>query len=205
MKLPILVLAFTGLMASAGVNAQDTWTPVTAKVRETYEVIDKTGRTISKEVKEGNFYRNSEGSTLEFWLTVDGDETRGGSGELSDNHKLIDYSLNMKTKIAIKMPAQEGEVPIKPDFLAGAKTSKLGQESIEGIVCHHTAVNLTNPQGRSQPIGSACQAADYGLTLKMDIRVVSPDGSTHHTLRELHEIRLGETPDAKLFQLSPEF
>lgn len=185
--------------------AQEPWIPVVAKIRETYEVQDKNGRQISREVKEGNFYRNAEGSTLFYWLTVDGDASRGGSGKLSDNRKPIEYSINTKTKVAVLLPQAAGDRPLKPDFLAGARTSKLGQESVEGIVCYFTRVTLTTPDGQSKPIGTACQSPDYGLTLQFKTRIVSPDGNTHSMLRELFDIRLGQTPDPKLFQLTPDF
>lgn len=185
--------------------AQEPWIPVVAKIRETYEVQDKNGRQISREVKEGNFYRNTEGSTLYYWLTVDGDTTRGGSGKLSDNRKPVEYSINTKTKVAVLLPQKAGEQPLKPDFLAGARTSKLGQESIEGIVCFFTRITLTTPDGQSRQIGTACQSPDYGLTLQFKTRVVSPDGSSHLIVRELHDIRLGQIPDPQLFQLAPVF
>lgn len=186
-------------------GAQESWTPVVAKIRETYEVQDKNGRQISREVKEGNFYRNAEGSALYYWLTVDGDESRGGSGKLSDNRKPLEYLINTKTKVAILQPQVTGEQPLKPDFLVGARSSKLGQQSIEGIVCYLTKITLTTPDKQSKPIGTACQSPDYGLTLQFKTRVVSPDGSVHLTVRELYDIRLGSSPDPKLFQLTPGF
>lgn len=200
-------LVALAVVLGAGVCAvaQSSWTPVTANLREIYTVEDKSGRILSTETKVGNFYRNAEGSTLEYWTSVNGDTSRGGSGKLNDNRNVAEYSLNMKTRIAVKNPPEPSAEPLKPDYLSGARASKLGQEAVEGVVCYYTPVTLTEPNKPSREIGRACQAADYGLTIKFEIRVVSPDGQIHKTSRELYNVRIGEAPDPKLFQLSPDF
>lgn len=199
------ILLAVALGAGVCALAQSSWTPVTANLRETYIVEDKSGHILSTETKVGNFYRNTEGSTLEYWTSVNGDVSLGGSGKLNDNRNVVEYSLNMKTRIAVKNPPESNPEPVKPDYLSGARSSKLGQEAVEGIVCHYTPVTLTEPNKPSRQIGKACQAADYGLTVKFEIQIVSPDGQIHKTSRELYNIRIGETPDPKLFQLSPDF
>lgn len=205
MRKSILLLAPVVLGMSAFAAAQGSWIPVTANLREIYTVEDKAGRVLSVETKIGNFYRNTEGSTLEYWTSVNGDTSLGGSGKLNDNLNVAEYSLNTKTRIAVKNPPESNPEPLKPDYLSGARSGKLGQEAVEGIVCYYTPVTLTEPNKPSRQIGKACQAADYGLTVKFEIQVVSPDGQIHKTSRELYNIRIGETPDPKLFQLAPDF
>ena len=93
----ILWVGFLLFACTSSVRAQ--WVPVVAKVRQTHETW-KDGKLDKVERKEGVFYRASDGSTLKYWTQVDGDESRGGAGEMTDNSNLIHYSLNMRTKNA---------------------------------------------------------------------------------------------------------
>jgi len=201
----ILCFAIALLFSTSFYRTPDEWLPVTSRLRETYRVYDKAGHELTTEMKEGYLYRNSEGSTLEHWVSINGDESRGGSADLIDNRTWTQYSINLKTRMAIRTHQLRADERNKPNFLEGAKMSKLGQSSVEGIVCYLTEIFLTEPDGHTQTIGKACQSPEYGLTLKSEINYVSPsDGKSHRTVRELYEIHLGEAPDPKLLQLPPD-
>jgi hypothetical protein len=183
-------------------TAQSTWLPVTARIRETYEK-SENGSKSNVEVKEGYFYRSASGSTLIEWVSINNDNSRGGKAELFDNTTGADFSLNTTAKTGMRMPSPNGTQILSPDYLKGASNSKLGTETIEGIVCYKVTSTLLFPDGRKEPAGDACQSPEYGLTLRMDTFAREQNGSvTHRTIRELYDIKLGAEPEAKLFDIS---
>ena len=93
------VLGFAVLLAPTDMHAQ--FLPVVAKMRLTKEhLVD--GKVVDRLTKEGNYYRSSDGSILEQWIRVNGDEKLGelAVGNLWDNKNVVSYGLDFKNRIA---------------------------------------------------------------------------------------------------------
>jgi hypothetical protein len=192
----IVLSGFLILVGPGSVCAQ--WVPVVAKVRQTHEIW-KDGKFEKVENREGVFYRASDGSTLRYWTQVNGDESRGGGGEINDNNKLIHYSLNMRTKNA----HEAGKLPekLKPtDVVSSPTKESLGDQVLAGIPCHRVPAFVQWPDGRRDSIGENCISVEYALELRTDHKTVQ-GGTARHVVNELYDVRLGVEPDPKLFDL----
>lgn len=190
------LVGFFILAGASSVHAQ--WTPVVAKVRETQEIW-KNGKLERVENKEGVFYRASDGSTLKYWTQVNGDDSRGGQGELTDNNRLIHYSLNMRTKTAHEMGKLLEKLTPNNVSPSSAKES-LGDAVYDGIPCRRIPAFVLWPDGRREPIGENCMSIEYALELRTEHKVTQGE-ITRHVVNELYDVKLGIEPDPKLFDL----
>jgi hypothetical protein len=197
MRVRVLVWAGFLIFAGAG-SAQAQWIPVVAQVRETHETW-KNGKLEKVDTKEGVFYRASDGSTLKYWLQVNGDESRGGPGEMTDNSSLIHYSLNMRTKSAhevARLPER-----LKPqDAVPTSMSESLGDQVVDTISCRRVPAFVQWPDGRRELIGENCVSIEYALELRTDHKAVQNE-VMHHVVYELYNVRTGVEPDPKLFDL----
>lgn len=196
MQIPRVVCLGLFVLAGADcVHAQ--WVPVTAKIRETDEIL-QDGKSIKVDNKEGVFYRTSDGSTLKYWTKVNGDETLGGSGEMTDNKTLSHYTVNVKQNVAF----EDGKLleKLTPGASQFAAASTLGDQVIDGIRCRRVPSFIMWPDGRKERNGEACVSIENDLQLRTD-RQHTQNGVTHHGITELYDIQLGVEPDPKLFDL----
>jgi hypothetical protein len=191
-------VACMGLLLLGGAGyVQGQWIPVTAKIREIHETW-QAGKLVKVDHKEGVFYRTSDGSTLNYWTSVNGDEALGGQGETTDNRSLTHYSVNMKKKYAFELSKLPERVT--PDSYQNAAASTLGDQEIEGVRCRRSPVFFLWPDGRLEKMGETCVSIEYGLELRKDHQLTQ-DGVTRHSVTEMYDIKLGIEPDAKLFDL----
>lgn len=202
MKLRAVVLVAVFWFIPNSSAAQQHWVPVVSRIRATYDVLE-SGDKKTVEVKEGFFYRNSNGSTLIQWTSVNGDASRGGKMELFDNTTGADYMANSNARTLQQLQSPKKPQTLSPDFLSRASENNLGQEIIEGLTCFKVSTTYISPDGTMVPAGGGCQSAEYGLTLKLEILATEPGGNkTHRTLTEMYSIEVGKEPDPKLFDFS---
>jgi hypothetical protein len=160
------------LVAFASISAYAQWVPVTANIRFTNEVI-KDGQSAWLVAREGVFYRTENGSTLNHWTRGDLDNARG-TGELFDNQALATYQIFYDAKKMVQTPAPLTE-PRKPgDGMEDLKSD--GTDSVGGIQCDLAPVRFV-VKGKTQDVGHACVARNYGLLLKQETRYKKPDGT----------------------------
>jgi hypothetical protein len=165
------------------------WTPVTAGIRETNEVV-KEGVVTKTAVREGLFLRTSDGSTLTRWDS--------GNGNLLNNTTHRSYSLDYKNMQA-KQGAFEME-PLEKDQFARMPT--VGNGTVSGIACRKVPILLQNIQkGSSERIGEACVSDTQGFVLKEETRVTRDDGSVVHNVIEKFDIKLNVKPSAAEFDM----
>jgi hypothetical protein len=192
----ILWVGFLLFACTSSVRAQ--WVPVVAKVRQTHETW-KDGKLDKVERKEGVFYRASDGSTLKYWTQVDGDESRGGAGEMTDNSNLIHYSLNMRTKNAHEIDRFHEK--LKPgDITPASMKQNLGDQVVESLTCRRVPAFVQWPDGRRELIGENCVSIEYALELRTDHKATQA-GITSHIVYELYDVKVGIEPDPNLFDL----
>lgn len=193
--------AFAILMALGfGItNIYAQWTPVISNIRLTTETT-KDGK-LTKQVKEGVFYRSENGSTLTHWTRGDSD-TRHGSGELFDNQTLATYEIFYEAKKMIEKP-NKLSAPRKPNFYMDLKP--VGADSVGGVECDLITVEMMGPDRIKQRAGYACVARELGLLLRQDLTNTMPNGGVHHSLLELYDIRLNAPPDSNEFAVVHNF
>ena len=193
----LLCLSVLILSSAYAVRAQ--WVPVTAKTRETLETW-KDGKLEKVDHKEGVFFRTSDGSTLRYWTSVNGDDKLGGDGEMTDNRTLMQYSVNMRHKYFYEM----GKLPEPLAPLVRTASSVTNPASrdkvIEGLNCHCSPAFIQWQDGRKEQIGENCRATDYDLEVRTDHKVTQ-NGITRHVVIELYDMSLQAEPDANLFDL----
>lgn len=184
------------IVTLCSVNVQAQWVPVTSNVRLTHEVL-KDGKLLTQQVKEGAFYRTEKGSTLTHWTRGDLDSNRG-SGELFDNEKLLRYEIFYEAKKMVEEPSGLSS-PRRPD--SDMELKPTGSDSVEGIQCDIIVVEFSGPKMKKQPVGSACVVRDLSIMLKQETTYTKPDGTTVHTLWEMHDVKLNVAPDKNEFAI----
>ena len=90
-----------------GNNVYAQFVPLQAKVRETHETLSN-GKVVETELKEGSFYRASDGSTLTQWQTVNGGRTRKQTCSIIKNSLLIGLTTSSTSLLS------SGAVPVAP-------------------------------------------------------------------------------------------
>lgn len=202
-KIYLPLCSFVSLLILLGAtNLHAQFAPVTAKMRQTKEVI-VDGKVVETETREGNFYRSSDGSTLRQWMKVDGNLDWG---DLYDNKNLMSYKLEYISRQAQGDPPPQGAQPDRPDALLYLASKGLPEDSVEGIRCAVSPIKLHIPGNAPVPIGRTYRSIEYNLELKEDV-TTRPVGTnkTIHTVFELHHIQLGLEPDPKLFDVHANF
>jgi hypothetical protein len=197
MRVKVMVWAGFLIFACAG-SARAQWIPVVAKARETHETW-KNSKLEKVDTKEGVFYRASDGSTLRYWVQVNGDESRGGAGEMTDTNNLVHYSLNVRTKDAHEVDRLQEK--LKPgDVVPTSMKESLGDQVVDTFPCRRVPAFVQWPDGRREPIGEDCVSSEYALVLRTDHKATQ-GGLTHHVVYELYALKAGAEPDPKLFDL----
>lgn len=176
------------------------WVPTIAKIRSTTEVI-ADDKVVSRNVKEGLFYRTEKGSTLTRWTRTNGVD-QAGTGTLLDNEKLLTFQLDYATRNAKQSPYVLPE-PVKPDTYSN--TNSLGQSVVNGIPCRIIAVEIEGPQKPVERVGQACVSVEYRLLLSQKTNVTRKDRSTLRTTIEMYDVRLHVKPSAEEFDLDRNF
>jgi len=197
-KLYAGLCGFLVALSSANVHAQ--WVPVTSNIRFTREIL-ADGKLVTRQVKDGLFYRTDNGSTLTHWTHGDLDPKQP-SGELFDNQKVLTYQVFYEAKKAVE-EAPMLSAPRRPDYDMDLKP--VGSDSVEGVPCDTIAVEFAGPKMKQQRVGSACVARDLGLMLKQETTFNKPNGTTIHTLLEMHDIKLNVPPDKNEFDIVQTF
>jgi hypothetical protein len=188
------------ILLSAG-SAQAQFMPIQAKIRDTHQVI-VSGKVIKSEVKEGNYYRSSDGSILVQWLTLNGERTWDGS--LEDNKELNSYHLDYKQHNAFE-DGSHPPVAVKPGGFASIDRD-IGTDSVENFRCRILPAKLGGV-GFPTPvlIGKSCVSPEYDLRLWTDVTVPEADGKAERTRTELYGITIGVEPDSSLFDIKSHF
>jgi hypothetical protein len=178
--------------------------PLTAKVRSTNEVI-VNGKVVDTHVREGLFYRASDGSELRRPVSLDGKPVQGEGARASlfDKPHATNYAIDYEKGEAFHAGPPPSFSPARLPTLESAVPPPSGQSSVEGYPCTLRPVYLVRPQGRIL-IGSNCVSEEYGLVLRTDVTTPSAItvGKAAHQTTELYDIHIGVEPDPKLFDLS---
>jgi len=198
------VLGFAVLLAPTDMHAQ--FLPVVAKRRLTKEhLVD--GKVVDRVTKEGNYYRSSDGSILEQWTRVNGDEKLGelAAGSLWDNKNVVSYQLDFKNRIAYLHAPPQGTKPVRPDVSGARAAGALGEEFLEGISCRVFPVRIAPRDRPAFYAGQVCRSVKYDLELKQELSYPNSAGKIVHTVFQLYDIQLGREPDPKLFDVRGSF
>ncbi|HET7206890.1 MAG TPA: hypothetical protein VFI95_09965 [Terriglobales bacterium] len=188
-------------MATASVYAQ--FTPVIARERVTTETINN-GKVVKTDVKEGEYYRTADGSTLERWTTLEGSRL-SGTGTLFDNHALVTYHLNYRNMNAYESKFKPTQ-PVPADSFANSSSlPSEGTGEVAGIACTKIPFLMEMPDGKRQRIGEACVSSQYNLILRTETRNNGVAGSSTRTVKEMFQVRLNTPPDPQLFQVRGKF
>jgi len=183
--------------------------PVTAKERITDEIV-QDGKVIASHTREAVFFRNSAGSILEQWTTIDGKPTVGQMAwaRLYDKEQGVHYLLNYTEHHAYvdSMP----NVTIPKNVNSGTRAQNaLGQGSVQGLVCTWFPTYQLGPEGAASPAGRHCFSDQYDLDLKADSTFTFPiNGQApriQHLVTEKYDIQIGQEPDPKLFDVKANF
>jgi hypothetical protein len=195
-KLELGLLMFAPLFAASTLQAQ--FVPLEAKVRET-STRSVDGREVIT-VKEGNYYRSSNGSVLIQWLTVNGE--KAWQGTLEDNVEPAYYQLNYKQMQAYQQVGHP-EIVVEPGMYSSI-TADLGTDSVDGVSCRIIPIELVLPgQSLKQGGGQLCVSSQYDLQVWEDF--IQPRKQDGHTKTELYNIRLRVEPDPSLFDIKSKF
>ncbi len=187
----LLGLVLTVAIGASGSSAP--FTPISAKIKVT-RVVLRDGAEVSRSEKVGSFFRAKNGSVLTQWLDAEGRPTEG---ELVDNLSLAQYNIQYASKRVLKVRALKKAVLPAPPPQNG---KSLPTDVVDGVPC--TVMPVTLLEGlTSQDIGTACLAAEYGLTVKLDYKKPQGDGTSVHTTRLIYNISV-EEPPPELFTLS---
>jgi hypothetical protein len=177
--------------------------PLVAKFRSTGQII-VDGKVVETHVREGFFYRSSNGSEVRRPMTFDGKPLKGGMARASlfDAAHGVNYRVDYDAKEAFRdsTPPLLGLIPPTPPHSATKPPS--GESSVDGYPCSIRPVYAVKPSGTSL-IGSNCVSEEYGVILKTDVTRPSDlvKGKAAHEITELYDIQIGVDPDPKLFDL----
>jgi hypothetical protein len=189
---------FLSLTPAAPVYAQ--WVPVTAKIRQTRELL-QDGKSVERHIKEGNYYRTADGSTLEEWTRVDGSESKA-VGHLTKQAQGVAYDLNMITRSAIE---RRFSLPSGANMKSPPRasiSSKLPQITVGGVQCTVLPARVQVGIGQpSAPAGETCFSAELNLVVRNQLTHTLTTGKVMRTLYEMFEIETHKEPDPKLFDL----
>ncbi len=169
------------------------WIPLTGKVKETSERT-VNGKIAEVKVREGDFYRASDGSTLEQWK-------EGGPTALNDNTHLLSYQLdyNKKTAIAKPMPQAMGKIDVE-----ATRRKALGHSTVNGFACTFVPLYFVRSPGSRTLAGTACVSEEYATDLRTEM-TVSVGNTTDHVVWELNLTKTNQEPDRKLFEVPKDF
>jgi hypothetical protein len=202
-KNPIRYLLGTVIFGVFGIgSAQAQFMPVQAKMRQTHEVIED-GKVTKTEVKEGKYFRSSDGSVLKQWLSPDGQQTWQGS--LDDNKEFAYYHLDYKEHTAFRSAGRPAVAVTPGDF--ASITKDIGTDSVENLMCRIIPVDKGSEKsgGIQANIGKSCVSVQYDLILWTDVTTPGKNGRAHRLKTELYNVTVGVEPDPALFSVKTNF
>jgi hypothetical protein len=190
------------LFSAFGVGrVQAQFLPVQANIRETHEVI-VSGKVFKSDVKEGKYFRSSDGSVLTQWLTLNGQQAWEGS--LDDNKGLAYYHLDYKQHSAFRSAERPGVAVTPGDF--ASITKDVGTDNVENITCRIIPVDIGGEKFPTQTnIGKSCASVQYDLILWTDVTTPGQNGKANRVKTELSNITIGTEPDPALFNIKTNF
>ena len=189
------------LLSTAPCYAQ--FMPVVAKTREVEET-SKDGKLLETHVREGVYYRSSDGSVLEYWTAIDGSPEKAklsmGGNTFFDNTNGSSYTLDLQNHRA---KLEDSGHPMQADSIRNRSDGKAyPEEWVSGVRCKvhplKMRINIKGP-GELFPAGQICVSPDYGLFLKREMTYPSADGGTEHVVWTIQNVEMGKEPDGKLF------
>ena len=197
MRVHVMCAVAGSLLFGASCYAQ--FMPLVAKTKEV-EQISKDGKIVETHVREGVYYRSSDGSVLEHWTTIDGSTDKAklsrGGNTFFDNTNGSVYSLDLANhKAALESTGKR----TRPDNMQAGNAKPLSEEWIGGIRCQVFPLQMRVMGGKLFQAGQVCTAPDYGLLVKRDMTYPSDDGRTEHVVWTMQDIEIGKEPDRKLF------
>lgn len=196
--IPTVLLA----VMSTAVAAEAQYVPVVASARQTTE-ITQAGNVIKHEVKEGNYYRSSDGSYIYHWTRLNGNPSVLRSS-LWDNKTATSYTLDYANRRAT---FESKGTPLSPDMNAEnrAAVEARPEEVVNGVLCRVEPVKF-GPMGKPTGSGKGCYSLENDLLIKNDVTYPTYDGKgVVHDTYELYDIHLGQEPDPNLFDLQKNF
>lgn len=163
----------------------------------------QAGKLIKQEVKEGNYYRSSDGSYIYHWTRLNGNQSILRSS-LWDNKTATSYTLDYANRRATF--ASKG-TPLSPDMSAEnrAAVEARPEEMVNGVLCRVEPAKF-GPMGKATGGGQGWYSLENDLLVKNDVSYPSYDGKgVVHVVYELYDIHLGQEPDAEMFDLQKNF
>lgn len=195
---PVVLLAV--MLTPVAADAQ--YVPVVASVRQTTE-IRQAGKVIKQEVKQGNYFRSSDGSYIYQWTLLNGNKSLLRSS-LWDNKTATSYTLDYAGRRAIF--ASKGS-PLSPDMSPENRSAAEArpEEVVNGVPCRVEPVKF-GPLGKPIGSGKGWYSVENDLLVKNDVTYPTYGGKgVVHDTYELYDIHLGQEPDPNLFDLEKNF
>lgn len=194
---PIVSLA----LALTAISAEAQYVPVVASVRQTTE-ITLGDKIIKTEVKEGNYYRSSDGSYIYQWTHLNGTKSSSRS-TFWDNKAATSYTLDYANHRAIFQSKGTSLSPMSSQDRAAIEV--LPEAVVNGVLCRVEPIKV-GPPGKQTGGGKGWYSLENDLLIKHAITYPGYDGKTMvHDTYELYDIHLGQEPDAKLFDIEKNF
>ena len=187
-----IAIGLVACLAAAlhSVQAADSWTPITSKLRRTVTEIPSDGPSKVHEVWEGVSLRTHDGSRLERLERIR-PGPHAASGIFDDRPKGKFYTLSYSTKTAVL--EHDGQPSSRPD---GSRTTSRSRDSdqqtevIAGIPCSVTAMQGGMPGGT----GKTCYSREHDLTLYFEVDVPDGSGGVVRHRQEHYQVEIGRTP-----------
>jgi len=198
---PMVPRAGAVILTALSPNGQ--FTPVVAKMRQTTQVTH-SDKSVKTQVKEGYYYRSSDGSVLEHWVSLNGvknDLLQGSS--LLDNRNGTSYVLDYRNRRAIfdaKLSPISPE--LDPQNLKAVESQP--EEVIQGVRCRVTPAQY-QAEGKVIGGGKSWYSVENVLLVKSDVSYPLGNDDTVHATFELYDIDLGQEPDPDLFDIAKNF
>lgn len=194
------ILLFLAVIAASASGAEDTWTPVVSKVRQTMTEIPDQGPPDVKELWEGVYFRSHTGSQLQKLERI-----RPGSyammGFFVDRPQGKSYKLSYPTKTAVLVQRNlSGRID---RFVTRRRLARLGRkkEVFRGISCFVMPAQSASPGVG----GQSCYSAEYDLNLYWEIDIPGGSGLTIRHRQELYDLEIGRSPDERVMMLPDGF
>ncbi len=205
------IAALAGALTMVALSTSAQFMPVIAKMRQTAETT-RQGQVVKTEIKEGEFYRSSDGSVVRRWskITVNGTEKDAGlsQGDFWDNRTATSYRLDYANRRAYF--ASKHDTPVSPTMspknLKAAESQP--EEDIQGIRCRVQPAKFLpagKPLAEAVIAGCSWMSVENVLLVKDDLTYPSTNGDTIHMTFELYDIHLGSEPDRNLFDVEKNF
>lgn len=195
----IIFLIGMALLGVGSAHAQ--FVPVVAKVRQT-TAITRSGK-LETTLKEGIYYRTSDGSVLQRWTTINGKATEE-AGSLWNNVTGISYNLDFANRRAIFRAKGAPRSPeLSPKNLVA--TQARPEISVSGVTCRLEPAKFAEA-GKVVGGGQGCFSPENDLLVKNDITYRTLNGAMLvHIVNQLYDIQLGQEPDPNLFDIKKNF